>query len=251
MVFTSDNGRAASTEAATRPCGAQGHHLGGRHAGAVHRALAGGDAGGATSDDWPRCRPLPDARPGRGPLGRSARPDRGRRRRSPVAGGAPGAASPTGAVDGRDLGPLRATPDAAPSPHEPFAYYWMDDLEAVRRRPVEAPRGPSTAGRTRRSTTSRRPRRVRRPPRRRARRRRRAVGDRRRAPRRLGDAVRRASTGSGRRAAGRVGEPRPLTTYDPAHPYLPPSTTSPTGADPPPRRTGDRSPRQTGRVSRR
>ncbi|MBA3302813.1 MAG: sulfatase [Acidimicrobiia bacterium] len=34
-------------------------------------------------------------------------------------------------IDGRDIAPLLLTDDA-PSPHEAFFYYWMDDLEAVR-----------------------------------------------------------------------------------------------------------------------
>jgi hypothetical protein len=35
----------------------------------------------------------------------------------------------------------------------------------------------------------------------------------------LGDALR-GVEGSGRRPAGRVADPRPLTTYDPDHPYV-------------------------------
>jgi arylsulfatase A len=34
-------------------------------------------------------------------------------------------------IDGRDIGPLLVEP-GAPSPHEAFLYYWMNDLEAVR-----------------------------------------------------------------------------------------------------------------------
>lgn len=123
-----------------------------------------------------------------------------------------------GPVDGHDIGPLLRDPDAA-SPHEWFAYYWMDDLEAVRvgrwklhlhkhGRPHEAlydldldpgetddrlPHEPDVVGRLA------------------------AVADAIRAD--LGDAVR-GVEGSGRRPAGRVADPRPLAVFDPAHPYI-------------------------------
>jgi arylsulfatase A-like enzyme len=50
----------------------------------------------------------------------------------PTLAGLCGAEIPTDrTIDGRDISALLLD-DAAPSPHEVFLYYWMDDLEAVR-----------------------------------------------------------------------------------------------------------------------
>jgi arylsulfatase A-like enzyme len=123
-----------------------------------------------------------------------------------------------GPVDGRDIRPLLADP-SSPSPHDRFAYYWMDDLEAVRvgrwklrlhehGRPhaalhdLDADPGETDDRHAAEPDVVARLS---------------AVADEVRAD--LGDAVT-GIDGSGRRLAGRVADPRPLTTYDPDHPYV-------------------------------
>ena len=109
----------ASTAGATRPLrGAKATTWEGGHAGAVHRPLAGPHRAGpherrARHGDGP----VPDARRAR------AAPSCPPTARSTVA------TSPTLLLDRQ-----------AASPHEAFFYYWMDDLEAVRGRPLEAAR---------------------------------------------------------------------------------------------------------------
>lgn len=120
-------------------------------------------------------------------------------------------------LDGVDLAPLLSDP-TTPSPRTGFAYYAMDDLHAVRDErwklhvardgqavqelydlrddPAEtgdvAAAHPEVVARLERSAARYRTE--------------------------LGDA-RLGITGAGIRAAGRVEDPRPLTTYDPTHPY--------------------------------
>jgi arylsulfatase A-like enzyme len=120
-------------------------------------------------------------------------------------------------LDGVDLGPLLVDP-TSPSPRTEFAYYAMDDLQAVRDErwklhvardgaavrelydlrgdPAEtfdvADAHPDVVARLERTADTHRAE--------------------------LGDA-RLGITGAGVRAAGRVHDPRPLTTYDPTHPY--------------------------------
>lgn len=129
-----------------------------------------------------------------------------------------GTAAPTDRViDGRDISPLLSDPDAT-SPHESFAYYLMDDLCAVRSgrwklhvardgAPVAElydldgdPGETTDVGEAHPDEVQRLH----------------AVADRYRAE--LGDA-RTGVVGSGVRPIGRVADPSPLTTYDPAHPY--------------------------------
>ncbi|HEX7168647.1 MAG TPA: sulfatase [Acidimicrobiales bacterium] len=120
-------------------------------------------------------------------------------------------------IDGRDIRPLLFERGAA-SPHEAFLYYWMNDLEAVRagrwklhvaRRgePVRelydlvADRGETTNVVDAHDDLAARLEHI--------------VDDARRS---LGDA-RTGARGADVRPAGRVVDPKPLTAFDPEHPY--------------------------------
>jgi arylsulfatase A-like enzyme len=120
-------------------------------------------------------------------------------------------------IDGRDLYRVWDDP-AAPSPHEAFAYYWMNDLEAVRdgrfklhfaKHGEEAPALYDLAADVgeRHDVRAEHPETVTRLE---------QFAERFRAD--LGDA-RLGRTGSGVRPVGRVDDPGPLTTFDPEHPY--------------------------------
>ncbi len=120
-------------------------------------------------------------------------------------------------IDGRDITPLLLSPDAT-SPHEAFYYYWMNDLEAVRvgRWKLHlAKHGTALTelydlDHDRAETTD-------------------LAGAHpevvaelevhaERARTTLGDA-RCGRSGQGIRPAGRVEDPKTLTTFDPDHPY--------------------------------
>lgn len=119
-------------------------------------------------------------------------------------------------IDGVDISPLLF--DAAPSPRETFAYWWMDDLAAVRDarwklhqarhgEPVTELYDLRADGSETTDVASDHPEVVARLS---------AVADDHR--RDLGDA-RTGVLGAGVRAIGRVEHARTLTTYDPTHPY--------------------------------
>jgi len=130
-----------------------------------------------------------------------------------------GAAVPTDrTIDGRDISDLWFD-ESATSPHQAFYYYWMNNLEAVRSGQwklhfakrkeevnelfdLEADIGETTdVSRRHREIVERL----------------RALAD--QARESLGDA-RLDQIGRDVRLIGRVDDPRPLTTYDPEHPYF-------------------------------
>ena len=138
----------------------------------------------------------------------------------PTLAGLCGAAVPTDrTIDGRNIAPIWLDEPGAASPHDAFYYYWMNDLEAIRigrwklhfaKRGVEnnelydldadigesadvAAGHPDVVARLSAQADV--------------------------ARRSLGDA-RLGIVGDDVRPAGRVNDPRPLTTYDPDHPYL-------------------------------
>lgn len=120
-------------------------------------------------------------------------------------------------IDGRDISSIWTDPDA-PSPHEAFAYYWMNDLEAVRDHrwklhlskhgePTRALHDLVDDPGERHDLIDEHPDVVARLE---------ALADGFRAD--LGDTLT-GVVGSGTRPVGRVDDPRPLTTFDPEHPY--------------------------------
>ena len=140
-VFTSDNGSRGRDGRQQRAAARhQGHDVGGRHAGAVHRALA---------------------RPHRaGPHERRAR-----RRRSTCSRRSPRCAAPSvpadRTIDGVDISAAAARRRRGRRRASAFCYYWMNDLEAVRagrwKLHVAKPARRSTSSTTSSPTPARRP----------------------------------------------------------------------------------------------
>ena len=122
-------------------------------------------------------------------------------------------------IDGRDIGPLMRGEPGALSPHRAFYYYSKDDLQAVRAGPWKLHVARNGApvrelyqlendiGETQ-DVSAEHPEIVRALE---------AHADAARLD--LGDAVM-GLQGSGCREPGRVDNPRPLTQYDPEHPYM-------------------------------